>query len=497
MTNWTERLRQSAGPPPNTIDATRAWKGAKKAKNRTPPPLAAYWQRRYPRYHLAQHIQLMLNELQNLQDGEALIITVAPRHSKSESVKAWLEWSLGQHSDADTIIASYSVDLARRVSKAIRNEIQMGAAFPRDFSGITIAADSAAATDWATNQGGRCRAAGVGGGITGMGARFAVIDDPFKDRRDAESELMRQNVWEWFTSAFLTRLTPDARVVLTHTRWHEDDLAGRILARVASGDNDELGGLKWKHLNLLAIYDDPAIVDPLGREVGQALWPERYDLKRLEGIRDANPYDFEALYQQRPRRLGGTVFLDGFGTYQEPQQGKLYITVDTAASKRETADFSALTVWSVTGQGADLRADILENVRQRLSITEFLAVGRRLQAAYGCPLHIEQTSQSLPIIQYLQSEGLTVIGVTVKGDKFTRAQPYAAAWNQGRIRLPADSPAWLSAFLAEHLAFTGTDADKHDDTVDTGSLLFMVAAVTIEQTTRRSSGFRNGMPLRR
>lgn len=805
----------------------------------------------------------MIDELSTLGDGEGLIITMPPRHSKSESVKAWLEWNLGQHPEDEAILASYAVDLARRHSRSIRNEIAGtgSGAFQRFFPGVTLAADSAAASDWALAQGGRFKAAGVGVGITGMGARFAVIDDPFKDRKQAESETTRETVWEWFTSAFLTRLTPDARVVATHcimasmrvltgeggwkavedvkpgdtvvslstdgkgletakvtaarmsgvdptlviktdrlslsvngrhpfavlkstaatgrgnpseiewvkaadlkvgdvvltakampddhmadntlpdesivnaerawllgyllgdgwvtaykrknqkgqptsyavcvatgksvtpekadlperviaalsawstsrvyetshgyyrtdwnaggrllhemgygsgaknkripecvwhwsvdlrraflrgfvdadgskvrlrnsnerykaassnlalihdihdlaltcgvrptnvtsekpkwqqppgspepvlsqihrvdlafipdeaegraslgrnehpaprhiryerirsitpgitapvydltvegtesfvcegfivhnTRWHEDDLVGRIQSRLDAGDTDELGGLRWRVLNLPAFAED---ADPLGRPEGEALWPDRYNARRLEGIRDANPYDFAALYQQRPTTRGGTVFLEP-RTFDEPNGGRVYLTVDTAASKRETADFSVLTAWSVTGTGTQTEVDTLESVRRRMSITEFGATAKDLQERYGVPLHIEDAGLAKPIIQYLQSIGLTVIPVKVSGDKFTRAQPYAAAWNQGRVRLPASNPPWVSAFKAEHLAFTGTPTDKHDDQVDTGSLLFqIISAPTPTHTTRRTAQFHNGM----
>lgn len=433
------------------------------------PSLTAYWQARYPRYHLAPHIVLMLDALGRLGDGEGLIITMPPRHSKSESVKAWLEWSLGQHPEDEAILASYAVDLARRHSRSIRNEIAYGDAFRRYFPAVTLSPDSAAATDWALADGGRFKAAGVGVGITGMGARFGVIDDPFKDRRDASSEVIRETVWDWFTSAFLTRLTPDARVIVMHTRWHEDDLVGRIQGRLEQGETEELGGLRWTVLNLPAFAEED---DPLGRAEGEALWPERYDARRLEGIRDANPYEFAALYQQRPAPRGGTVFLEP-ALYDEPNVGRVYLTVDTAASKRETADYSVLTAWSVEGQAAETRVDVLEARRGRLSITEFGGVALELQQRYGVPLHIEDAGLAKPIIQYLQSIGLSVVPVRVSGDKFTRAQPYAAAWNQGRVRLPRSAP-WAPAFKAEHLAFTGTATDKHDDQVDTGSLLWQV-----------------------
>ena len=197
------------------------------------------------------------------------------------------------------IRARYNVNLARRHSRQIRNELMTGQTFPA----VALAEDSRAATDWtlSVSAGGRFRAAGVG--ITGMGARFAVIDHPIEDRKAAESETIRSDLWERFTSALLTRLSPDACLVLMHTRW-AGDLAGQVPARLAEGDTEELVALNWSHLNLPAPAEDD---DPLGRPEGEAPVPERHDLKRLHDIRDTNPYDFASLYQQRPQVRGGTV----------------------------------------------------------------------------------------------------------------------------------------------------------------------------------------------
>ena len=330
-----------------------------------------------------------------------------------------------------------------------------------------LAADSQAATDWGTNQSGFFRAAGVGGSITGMGGRFVVVDDPLKDRKAAESEIVREGVWEWFTSALLTRLSPDAILVLMQTRWHPGDLAGKVLAKLEEGDDGELGGLNWTHLNLPAIYDDPTTTDPLCRELGEALWPQRYGLKRLRGIKAVSEYDFEALYQQRPRKRGGQVFSDSPVRYETPrlEGARLVIVGDTASSQRKTADYTALGVLAGIGSGAEVQADVLEIRHGRFDLTQLGVVCLDLQARYGVEIILEETSQSLPIIQYLRTIGVRVRGVRPVGDKFTRAQPLAAAWNAGRVRLPLGAP-WVAPVLSELAAFTGTSADEHDDQVD-------------------------------
>lgn len=438
-----------------------------------PPTLAEYWKARYPKYHLAPHIKLMIEALEALGPDEGLIITMPPRHSKTETVKAWAEWMIGQHPEAETIYASYSVRLARTSSRSIRNEIGTGLAFPKAFPNVRLADDAQGATDWGTAKGGFFRAAGVGGSITGMGAFIAVIDDPIKGRKEAESEVVREGVWQWFTADLLTRLAPDARVVLMHTRWHPDDLAGKVLAKLEKDDSDELGGLKWRHLNLPALAEED---DPLGREVGEPLWPKRFGLKKLLGMKAANEYDFEALYQQRPRKRGGQVFRDSASRYDMRRLGgkRIVITADTASSKRKTADYTAFTVLAGWGYGPSTQADVLEVQHGRLNLAQLTEAARDLQARYGSPIYMEETAQSLPIIEHLQMARVHVIGVKPVGDKFTRSQPAATAWNAGRIRVPGFAVPWLAGLLSELAAFTGTDADAHDDQVDALAYAWML-----------------------
>lgn len=451
----------------------KTWRTARRSPtNAAAPSLSDYWRARYPRYHLAPHIELMIQALEALGPDEGLIITMPPRHSKTETVKAWMEWMLGQNPTFEAIYASYAVRLARSSSRSIRNEIDTGLAFPKAFPNVSLAADAQGATDWGLKSGkknaGFFRAAGVGGSITGMGANIAVIDDPLKDRKAAESEVIREGVWEWFTSALLTRLAPGSRVVLMHTRWHPDDLAGRVLAKLEEGEDAELGGLTWKHLNLMGIYDDPQVPDPLGRQLGEPLWPKRFGLKKLLGMKAANEYDFEAMYQQRPRKRGGQVFSDDPARYGEHMTGitRISIALDTASSQRKTADWSAFVVLEGQGFKQDLTANVLEVQHGRFNLAQLAETARGLQRQYGADILIEETAQSQPIIDYLRMQGISVRGMRPWGDKFTRSQPAATAWNAGRIRLPKAATPWLTAFLSEFAAFTGGPADKHDDQVD-------------------------------
>jgi len=219
------------------------------------------------------------------------MVTMPPRHGKSELVtKRFPAWWLGNNPKGQIITASYNSDLARDFGRSVRNIVN-GPRYANIFD-TRLASDSKAADRWNTNKDGAYVAAGVGTAVTGRGADLLIIDDPLKDRAEADSELQRENVWNWFTSTAYTRLMPGGAVIVVQTRWHEDDLSGRLLEQMGAG------GDQYFQLDLPAI-----------NEKGEALWPSRYDLRALQRIRSAiGPRDWSALYQQNPTPDEGTFF---------------------------------------------------------------------------------------------------------------------------------------------------------------------------------------------
>lgn len=219
------------------------------------------------------------------------MVTMPPRHGKSELVtKRFPAWWLGRHPKGQVITASYNSDLARDFGRSVRNIVN-GSRYANVFK-TRLAADSKAADRWNTNEDGAYVAAGVGTAVTGRGADLLIIDDPLKDRAEADSELQRDNVWNWFTSTAYTRLMPGGAVIVVQTRWHEDDLAGRLLEKMGEG------GDQYFQLDLPAINNE-----------GKALWPSRYGVEALERIQRAiGPRDWSALYQQQPSPDEGTFF---------------------------------------------------------------------------------------------------------------------------------------------------------------------------------------------
>lgn len=237
-----------------------------------------------------------------------LLITMPPRHGKSMMTsEVFPAWYLGHHPDHRLMLASYEADFAADWGRKARGLL---AEFGAEHFGIKISAESSAAKHWeiAGHRGGMVTA-GVGGAMTGKGAHVLIIDDPIKNAEEANSFIMRQKVWDWYLSTAYTRLEPDGAAIVIQTRWHDDDLAGRLLkAQAEEGD-------QW------TVIDFPAIAlenDGMGREPGEPLWPNRYDRERLAKIEETvGPYVWSSLYQQQPPTKQGKIFDPAWFRYYE------------------------------------------------------------------------------------------------------------------------------------------------------------------------------------
>jgi len=238
----------------------------------------------------AKHLEVLADKLTKAANGDIkkLMVFMPPRHGKSELVsKKFPAWYLGNNPNKEIIISSYSADLAYDFSRIARNTLDENS----KIFGVQLASDNAAVKNWGiSNYRGGLTAAGVGGPITGRGANIAIIDDPVKNWEEAKSPTMREKIWNWYQSVLRTRLAPGGSIVLVMTRWHEDDLAGRLLKQ----ERD-----KWE------VVEFPAFAtkkDLLGREEGDPLWPDRYPHKELIDIKESLfSRMWDSLYQQKPR----------------------------------------------------------------------------------------------------------------------------------------------------------------------------------------------------
>lgn len=339
------------------------------------------------------------------------------------------------------------------------NSFNAGAAFgksvlARDLAlraGVRLSDETNNKAEWRTTSGGGLLAGGLES-LTGKRVQGPlVIDDPYSGHVDATSPAYRDEAWNAMMTVAMTR-REGAPIFLVHTRWHEDDSIGRIKKLKLEG---------WRIVNLPALD-----------EHGNALWSSMYPANDLLAIKsDVGEYVFASLYQGEPRPRGGNVF--GAPTYYDPATftmdgWRLVLAGDPAASTRTSADYSAAGVLAVRGHGPEREANILYAYRKQVPIPQFATDLLALQNQFGqTAINIESVGGFKAIPQMLLAihPDLRINEIIPVGDKFTRAQPAAAAWNTGRLRVPADAPPWLGPFLDEVTRFTGVN-DKHDDQVD-------------------------------
>lgn len=375
-----------------------------------------------------------------------------PRHGKSEqNTVRYPIWRLEHNPEMHVIIGAYNQTLANKFSRKARR-----LAVER----LEVSSDRAAVEEWETMQGGGLRAVGVGGGITGQGGNLILIDDPVKSREEAESDSYRERVWDWYKDDLYTRLEPDGAIILTMTRWHEDDLAGRLMLEAQNG------GEQWEVLNLPALAEAN---DPLDRKLGEALCPERYDVEALENIRMVQGIrSFTALYQGKPQPDEGALFKrQWFGIVEQAPEGLKWARYwDLAASVKTSADFTAS---ADVGMATDGTIYIRNMIRGRWEWPDAKRIMiQTMLAGNGTRHGIEEAMHGLAAVQELRRDptlaNTHIRGIHVDKDKLARALPWAARAEAGKIKLVQGS--WINEFLNEVCAFpNGT----HDDQVDTVS----------------------------
>lgn len=442
-----------------------------------------------PQYQQAPHLQLLdaaLTEVvRYLETGngiQKLIVEMPPRHGKSMAVSQYLPaWVLGRNPWVRIILACYGATLAEDHSRFARNLLD-DPYYKATFPYVQLDPDNQKVDNWSVHAPngvtGGMIAGGLGGAFTGKGAHLLIIDDPIKSRAEAESKAVRDGVWQAYTNDLLSRFNDHRRAaqIIMATRWHEDDLTGRILKSEEEG---------WYRLRLPALAEEK---DPLGRAEGEALWPERMDKKWLEATAALiGSYAFASLYQQRPIPRGETVFdtdkieiID----YAPPcaQKVRYY---DLAVSIKKTADYTV---------GALIGVDDFENIivydvwRDRVKSPDMLRAIKRNAIKDGTGVHIVLESEKTGITQldYLMQEaelrGYTMLTHSVQGDKLTRASAVMVRISAGKLKLVRGS--WNTAFIDELSTFP---AGAHDDQVDALTGGYNYLADGIVQTVKATS----------
>lgn len=417
-----------------------------------------------------RHIQRIDSWLVKLIGGHSknrLALFAPPRHGKSVLTSHYFPaWYLLTYPDRQVILTSYEADFAAKWGRKVRDTVTK---WGQLCFNVSVRDDSKAANRWEiVGHGGGMETAGAGGAILGKGAHLFIIDDPVKNAEEALSPTYRQKVWDWYLSTAETRLEPGACVVVTQQRWHTDDLGGR-LKREQPDD--------WLSISLPAIAEEN---DPLGRAVGEALWPERYDIAELERRRRNAPTWFAAQYQQHPLDLEGGFFrgLEKIRILDvAPNADQFTRRVrawDLASTEAQTGSDPDYTAGVLMGKHTDGTFHVLDVIRERLGPAGVRQLIRQTAKLDGDNVYIRLereggASGKLAADAIIREDlaGFKAAAIKPTAGKAERAEPYAAQIEAGNVVLVRNRH--TSAFLDEHRAFPN---GAHDDMVDGASLGF-------------------------
>jgi predicted phage terminase large subunit-like protein len=438
----------------------------------------------YAGYQEARHILYLIEVLEAVERGDIdrVIVTMPPRHSKSLTAsEAFPAWYLGRNPDKRVIGCAHTDFLANTFSRRARNRF---AHKNWPFEGIKISRDLSNIKSWdIANHHGGYVSAGVGGAVVGHGANVFLVDDPIKTFQEAMSASIRQGVWDWFSEVAATRLEPGGAVVIISTRWHEDDLTGRVL-----------NGSEAKYYEVIhfdALCEEPSI-DPLGRELDEPLWPERFSKFELDRKkREVGERAWAAQYQGRPTTAEGSLWKKRFLRFWHPPGMNMGPVVlregddillrpsfdlppfmdeeiqswDMAFKKTTDGSYVVGGVWGRAGADCYL----LDQIREHLSFTGSIAAVKELTGKWPHALAklVESKANGPAVVDTLRSRVGGLIEVEPEGGKEARANAVLPLFESENVYLPhPDLFPWVHAWIVEAAQFP---AGKFSDQVDSAS----------------------------
>lgn len=433
---------------------------------------------------LAAHHALLMSKLQGVENGTIpnLMVLMPPGSAKSTySDVVFVPWYMARQPRRNVILASYASDIAKKQGRRARQLIQSRSFF--NLMGESLKDDQKAADEWALTNGSEYMAGGLLSGLTGNRAALGILDDPIRGREAAESETIRNKTWDAYIDDFCSRLIPGAPQVMILTRWHEDDPAGRILPEGWDGQSgwfDGRDGRRWYVICLPAIADRTD--DPLGRKIGETLWPEWFSLAHWEPFK-RNKRTWSSLYQQKPSPDDGTYFQrDWFRRYRPGQQPKnlhRYMTSDHAPQGDADSDFQCVRVWGVDPDGDLYMLDGFRG-QVKMDVLAERVIGDKAEGKKGL---IEKHK---PFAWFPEDDNnwKSVAGFIAKqmrserqhcriepisphgSDKQVKAQAFQAMASMGRVWIPEGPEG--DDVIDQYLKFP---AGKNDDEVDAASLI--------------------------
>ncbi len=410
----------------------------------------------WPQFIEGRHHKIYAEKLQAVADGKLkrLIINMPPRHTKSEFASyLFPTWLMGRDPTKKIIQATHTAELAVGFGRKVKNLID-SEDFRDVFPDVSLAGDAKASGRWSTNKGGEYYAVGVGGALAGRGADLAIIDDPVSEQ-DALSVTALDNIYEWYTSGPRQRLQPGGAIIIVMTRWSIRDLTAKVLQK-----QSEKGADKWE------IVEFPAIMPS-----GNSLWPEFWTLDELEGVKASIPVSkWNAQYMQNPTAEEGAIIKREWWNIWEkdepPNCSYVIQSYDTAFSRSDRADYSAITTWGVfhreeTGEDHIV---LLDAVRGRWEFPELKTAAHELWEEFDPDMIlIEQKGSGMPLTQELRRMGIPVTPFTPgKGaDKFTRMHSCAPVFESGMVWAPDMN--FAEEVIEECASFPN---GEHDDLAD-------------------------------
>lgn len=420
-----------------------------------------YQHAKHTRY-LCSIVQEAIDNKKKMLAGEIpmknqyIAISVPPRHGKSMTITETLpSYYLGQFNNHRVILAGYNTDFATKFGKKNKEKVEL---YGDKVFNISIKKGTSSATDWDI-QGyrGGVISRGILSGVTGEGSDLMILDDPVKTREEADSEVTRNKIWGEWIDSFSTRLHPAAIVIIIMTRWHENDLVGRLL------DTEYGEPLPWKVINLALECEDEN--DPLGRKIGEPLWEERYGYDFIQTRKQMSASSFNALYQGRPTsQEGNLVKREWWKKYSTlPKMPRKIMSVDATFKDAETSDYVSIQVWGKSG----VNAYLIDRHKERMDFPATLKAIIKMKSKHPdiAGIFVEDKANGSAIISMLRNKISGIIPVNPQGGKVSRVNAISDYIQAGNVWLPKDEP-WVEDYIEEWAAFP---RGKHDDDVDSGS----------------------------
>jgi predicted phage terminase large subunit-like protein len=411
----------------------------------------------WPSFIAGNHHKIFGEKLERVARGELkrLIVNMPPRHTKSEFASyLFPAWVMGQKPHTKIIQATHTAELAVGFGRKVKNLLDSD--IYRDvFPDIQLARDAKASGRWSTDMGGEYYAVGVGGALAGRGADLCIIDDPVSEQ-DALSPAALDNIYEWYTSGPRQRLQPGGAIIIVMTRWSIRDLTAKVLQKQAEGGADQ-----WEVVEFPAIFP----------ETDNVLWPEFWSREELDGVRASIPVaKWNAQYLQNPTAEEGAIIKREWWNVWDhddpPVVDYVIQSYDTAFTKSERADYSAITTWGVfyPDEGDEAAIILLDSEKGRWEFPELKDAAMRLYEEFEPDMVlIEQKASGTPLTQDLRKMGIPVSGFTPGrgADKFSRMNACAPVFESGMVYAPETR--WAEEVIEECASFPN---GEHDDLAD-------------------------------